>query len=117
MSEANTPGVWAVLQRASISSIPEAHCYLMVEQERFDFTGLPLGNESPFMSVFEEHVVPLQMLGQSKTGLHIHALEVWASGAGMSINRAWSAREACIAALTADHSIEGTPYGAPHVSR
>jgi hypothetical protein len=35
----------------------------------------------------------------------------------MSINKAWSAREACIAALTANYSIEGMPYGAPHVSR
>jgi len=117
MSEANTPGVGAVLQRASISSIPEAHCYLMVGQERFDFTGLPIGNESPFMSLLEEHVVPPQMLGKSKTGLHIQALEVWASGAGVSIDKAWSAREACIAALAANHSIEGTHYGTPHVKR
>lgn len=112
MSEANTPGVESVLQEASIPSIPEAHCYLIFSGDRFDFTGLPLGYESPFDSLLEEHVVSPQLLGQSKIGLHKQALEVWASKMGMPFNRAWSIRESCIAALTANPSFNGPPGGA-----
>lgn len=117
MSEANTPGVEAVLQEASIASIPEAHCYLTVGLERFDFTGLQSGNESPFLSLLEEHIVSPQMLAQSKPCLHKQALEVWASKTGMSANTAWSIREACIAALTANPSFNGTPHGAHYFER
>jgi hypothetical protein len=34
MHERNTPGVGAVLEREGLSGIPEAHCYLVVNQRR-----------------------------------------------------------------------------------
>src|SRR5579862_1777000 len=40
MHQSNTPGVGEVLDAASVASIPEAHCYLKVDDARFDFTGL-----------------------------------------------------------------------------
>src|SRR3984885_4586498 len=48
MSEDNTPGVGAVLNEDSLTSIPEAHCYLSIEGERFNYTGLSAGSSSPF---------------------------------------------------------------------
>jgi hypothetical protein len=100
MSQANTPGVHAVLQQAGLLSIPEAHCYLTVGGHRFDFTGLPPGSESPFTALLEEHIVDPHALGQSKMGLHERTLESWSAQAGLSAQRAWSIREACIDALT-----------------
>src|SRR5262245_19598688 len=47
MSEQNTPGVGPALRSASLSTIPEAHCYLAVAGERLDFTGLSSGSASP----------------------------------------------------------------------
>ena len=47
MTEGNTPGVGAVLGAAGIAAIPEAHCYLMCRERRFDYTGLPSGGTSP----------------------------------------------------------------------
>ena len=47
MSEGNTPGVGAVLGAARIAAIPEAHCYLMCRERRFDYTGLPSGGTLP----------------------------------------------------------------------
>lgn len=38
MTEANTPGIGGVLELHGLSSIPEAHCYLMVEGDRVDIT-------------------------------------------------------------------------------
>jgi hypothetical protein len=54
MSEANTPDVGPAL--GELSAIPEAHCYLMFEGRRFDFTGLTGGVASPFDSLIEERV-------------------------------------------------------------
>jgi hypothetical protein len=99
MSGANTPGVEAVLRAASCPSIPEAHCYLRVGEERLDFTGLPQGLASPFESLLEEHALPPQRLAEEKPRLHRRALERWAPTVGLSVEAAWSLREACIAAL------------------
>ncbi len=104
MSEANTPGVGAVLRAASCVSIPEAHCYLRVGPARWDFTGLSAGHESPFASLIEEHVVLPETLGTTKRSLHRLALERWARTVGCSPAAAWSLREACIAALTSNAS-------------
>ena len=102
MSEENTPGVGAVLNEASLTSIPEAHCYLSIEGERFDFTGLPAGSSSPFAALLAEHTVSPINLSQVKVALHQAAIAAWASERGIPKEAAWATREACIAALAAD---------------
>lgn len=99
MSEKNTPGVNAVLNSVSISFIPEAHCYLAVNGERFDFTGLSTGVSSPFDALIAEHVISPKDLSQSKVRLHMQEIEAWAQSFGISTATAWATREACIAAL------------------
>jgi hypothetical protein len=101
MSEDNTPGVGAVLNEASLTSIPEAHCYLSIEGERFDFTGLRVGHSSPFAALLAENIVSPANLPQIKVKLHEQAIAVWASDRGISKEAAWTTREACIAALAA----------------
>jgi hypothetical protein len=99
MSEQNTPGVGAVLGPASFTSIPEAHCYLKVGGDRFDFTGLSAGSSSPFDALLAEHAVPPAELPKMKLELHMRALETWANRIGISTAVAWATREACISAL------------------
>lgn len=99
MREQNTPGVGAVLSAASLSCIPEAHCYLMVGGDRFDFTGLSPGASSPFDALLSEHVVSPDELSQSKVRLHMQAIASWAAAVGLSPESAWATREACIKAL------------------
>jgi hypothetical protein len=113
MREENTPGVGSVLRSASLTSIPEAHCYLTVDRERLDFTGLPSGVASPFDFLLEEHFVQPSDLPEVKTRLHRNALAAWAVKAGQSDESAWETREACIAALSADRSIERVRTDAP----
>lgn len=108
MCEENTPGVAATLNTAGVTSIPEAHCYLSVEGERLDFTGLAAGNSSPFAALISESVVCPFRLREIKAELHAQALTEWASVRGTTAEWAWSVREACIAALAANHSIERT---------
>jgi len=63
-----------VLHAASLPWIPEAHCYLAVDGERFDFTGLARGSSSPFNALLSEHVVLPDELPQSKLRLHMQAI-------------------------------------------
>ena len=106
MSEENTPGVGTVLNAAALTSIPEAHCYLSIEGERFDFTGLPAGSLSPFAALLSEYTVSPINLPQVKVALHQGAIAAWASNHGISKEVAWAAREACIAALAANAAID-----------
>jgi hypothetical protein len=57
MSEENTPGVGNVLGPASLTSIPEAHCYLSIAGDRYDFTDLSAGSSSPFAALLAEYTV------------------------------------------------------------
>jgi hypothetical protein len=113
MCEENTPGVGAVLRNAALSSIPEAHCYLTVDGERFDYTGIPSGSVSPFDSLVEEHFVAPADLLQLKERFHRKAIAAWAGKLGRAVSDAWETREACIAALAANSSIELTRTGKP----
>lgn len=94
-------GVGAVLKEASLGSMPEAHCYLSIEGERFDFTGLRAGDSSPFAALLAEYTSPT-ILPQIKVELHKKAIGAWARDRGISEELAWSIREACIAALAAN---------------
>jgi hypothetical protein len=109
MCEANTPGVGKVLRDASLSSIPEAHCYLTVDGERFDYTGLASGVASPFASLIEEHFVDPADLPRLKEQYHRKALAAWAAKAGQAESSAWQTREACIAALSGRSGEKSSP--------
>jgi len=99
MDEDNTPGVGEVLKAAGVSSLPEAHCYLTVDHQRLDFTGLPRGRRSVFSALSQEHFPPPDALPERKAEVHRQALWVWARAQGMDLQQAWALREACIEAL------------------
>ena len=90
MSEDNTPGVGTVLNAASLTSIPEAHCYLSIEGERFDFTGLSAGRLSPFAALLAEYTVSPTNIFHVKAELHQEAIAAWASDQGISQEAAWA---------------------------
>src|SRR5512145_1644905 len=94
-------GVAAVLSSASLPFIPQAHCYLTVHGERLDFTGLPAGAAAPFDSLLLERVALPGELPSIKNSLHREFLGSWAQAHGLLADDVWSAREACIAALSA----------------
>lgn len=99
MSEQNTPGIGAVLDPAGLDTIPEAHCYLRVLGQRYDFTGLSSGASSPFDALLSEHVVVPEDLLVMKNVLHQETIGKWAELRGISFAEAWALREACIEAL------------------
>lgn len=99
MSGRNTPGVGSVLAAARVDAIPEAHCYLMHEGRRYDFTGLASGQSSPFDSLIDERSVAPDDLPSVKLKCHQEAISQWAMKVGLNFERAWDLREECIASL------------------
>jgi hypothetical protein len=104
MSERNTPGVGAVLQRYGLPSLPEAHCYIRLGSRRIDLTGIPAGPDTEPIThfLFETEIEPEQILDH-KAAIHKHFLESWCHHDRLQQHtpqELWSIREECIAALS-----------------
>jgi hypothetical protein len=99
MTEDNTPGVGEVLAGAGLDCLPEAHCYLTVDHQRLDFTGLPRGRRSVFSALTQEHYPAPDLLYERKSQLHRQALARWAEQQGLDAQGLWQVREACVEAL------------------
>jgi hypothetical protein len=104
MNERNTPGVGRVLSGYGLTSIPEAHCYLLYNGQRIDITGVPAGAE-PILHFLHEEPITVDQIGAYKNNLHQQFLREWIArtGAvrGRSLEEVWRIRGTCIAALGA----------------
>lgn len=104
MAEANTPGVGPVLARHGLESIPEAHCYVVLDDGPLDVTRhLPPGVEPITHFLLEEAITPEQTTGY-KRDFHRRYLAARIEQGdfpGHTLDQLWEIREACIAALGA----------------
>lgn len=100
MHEGNTPGIGHVLESNGLEWIPEAHCYLVREGRRLDFTGLAAGHSSPFDDLLEERTVDVESLEYEKPAWHRAFMSSWASAHNLTFEQAWVIRESCISALS-----------------
>ena len=98
MSEANTPGVGAVLEKHGLRCLPEAHCCLVYDGAHVDLTrdGQETRPVEGFVS--EEEIAPCQ-IGDYKVNAHRDFVRRWAARRGLDFARVWRAREECIAVL------------------
>lgn len=112
MSDQNTPGVGAVLAQKELDSVPEAHCYLQLDNQRYDFTGLDSGISSPFETLLQESIVSPKHLYEVKLALHQKAMRAWAESHALSFEDAWEVREACIRALEIRKTVKPTASSA-----
>jgi hypothetical protein len=117
MSEANTPSVGPVLAAAQLSAIPEAHCYLMQNQQRYDFTGLPAALESPFSSLLVEFEASPCTVATEKPRRHQAFVASWAVDNGLDPSTVWAVREKCINAIAANPSVPGLRSVVPDLER
>ena len=101
MNERNTPGVGEVLERNGLSSIPEAHCYLMFKGERIDVTRNLADPGEPIAQLVHEEMIAPAQIGQYKLDFHQNYLRAWSSRVGRPFDEVWKIREDCIAALSA----------------
>lgn len=102
MTKENTPKVGAVLDKHQLSGIPEAHCYLRINEEYLDATS----NQSDYLkiasNVMEERSILPEFLVSDKIKYHREFMENWITkeGSSVSIDELWQIREECIEALS-----------------
>lgn len=107
MTEQNTPGVGEVLAEHGLEGIPEAHCYLLYDGRRFDFTRREHKEASIGRFVAEETIEP-SGIGEYKTRRHRTYLVRWSRHHGRDVDpeEIWRIREQCIAALSRRRQFE-----------
>lgn len=102
MSELNTKGVGTVLKHYQLAYLPEAHTYLKIGEDIFDFTS-PSSKYLKFKTSLEheEPILPHQ-IGNYKIELHKNYLRDWIlrDKIPFSFQEIWAIREACIARLS-----------------
>ena len=104
MTEANTPGVGAVLAQCGLPYVPEAHCYLRFREQRVDITRSGQAPSEPIAQLWRETSIAPGQIGAYKTAWHQRLVREWAAtceiAGGRSWEDIWRIREACIAALS-----------------
>lgn len=102
MESKNTPGIGDFLEQYSLDYIPEAHCYLKIENAIQDFTR-HLNSEISFEStlLFEEEIQPKQ-IDSHKREIHQAYLKDWIQRCDIVYSFAdiWNIREKCISNLS-----------------
>lgn len=99
MNEKNTAGTGNILRRYRLDSLPEAHCYLIYDGNRFDLTRRVGTTEQNVDFLIEETILPEQ-IGEYKVEQHRVFLRQWCVATGLDFDLAWKIREECIAAIT-----------------
>ena len=102
MSEANTPGVGAVLSAHALESIPEAHCYLAYAGLRVDVTRTGASPRTVIAHFHREWTIEPAQIGAHKVALHQRYLRDWLRehrDLELSFDELWRTRESCILAL------------------
>lgn len=103
MSEANTPGVGATLAAHGLSSIPEAHCYLVANGTRIDITRTDGAGDEPIDTFLAEETITPDQIGAHKRAFHRRFLATAAASGRYgtrTLDDLWSIREACIRAIS-----------------
>lgn len=102
MDALNTPPVGPVLAEHGLEAIPEAHCYLRHDGERFDFTGTG-ADGVPIEGFHHEEPIRPDQVGDYKERRHRAVLAEWSASLDRELDVAalWAIRESCIEALSA----------------
>jgi len=99
MNEANSPGVGSVLSQYSLSTIPEAHCFLRYHGQEYDFTRHFYQQQTPTPTFIFIHrlVISPAEIGEKKNKIHKDFLQGHLNQ--FPLTKAWDIREECITAL------------------
>ncbi len=102
MNEFNTPGIGTEWKRNSLNYIPEAHCYLIIQNQRVDLTSRYSNIARIEKDIIEEIEIKPEQVGEFKVNYHIAFLKKWMvqTKSVLTLDQIWSAREECIKSLS-----------------
>lgn len=102
MTQANTPGIGSHILKSGVPYIPEAHCYLLLNEERKEYT-TPSSCISSIENVIlsETEIAPRQV-SEWKVDFHRQYIKTWRISEGIAIDfdTLWEVRENCISSLS-----------------
>lgn len=101
MNKKNTPAIGDTLEKHGFDYIPEAHCYLKINNRRLDITSIHADMENIEGDILEEIEITPEQVSDFKVEYHKKYLERWLVDLNipMTIHEVWAIREECIRAL------------------
>lgn len=101
MTEKNTPKITPLLSRNTINYIPEAHCYLKVNENVVDVTSETSFYENIKNDILEEFEIEAEQVTNWKIKFHQDFIKNWImeNDISLSFNEVWKIREECIEKL------------------
>jgi len=110
MNGKNTPGIGNLILKANLDHIPEAHCYLKIENQVYDLTHPSSSFEKIKDDVMHEQFILPDNIGQYKIDFHKAYISRWISENGILLTSQdiWRLREECIKALSQQTPDMGT---------
>ncbi|MFN3195317.1 MAG: hypothetical protein ACE364_05140 [Chlorobiota bacterium] len=97
----NTDGIKKVIEKYDLDYIPEAHCYLEIEGEKYDFTRQDsYYNKFKKYLIHERKIEPIDVV-ENKIRIHRDIIESEIENNNMkySLDSIWEIREECINAM------------------
>lgn len=98
MNQHNTPGISNILTDNDLDYIPEAHCYLKINNQILDVTSSKFDLPNIDIDIMNEIEITPEQVSQYKIEYHKNFLENWINvqGLNISLTELWDIREQCI---------------------
>lgn len=105
MNESNTPKIFPLLTRNNLNFIPEAHCYLKINETPLDVTTLESFYDKIKEDIVEEVSIEPNQVADFKVEYHQNFLKNWIieNQIPFTFEEIWNIREKCIQKLS-EHS-------------
>lgn len=102
MSETNTPKIKPALTNNNLAYIPEAHCYLKINNTRIDLTNEASDISKLETDILEEQSIQPQQVGAYKVDFHKTYMRKWIEedDSTFTFEELWKIREQCIENLS-----------------
>jgi hypothetical protein len=103
MSHLNTSKIGTLLLNNGLEYLPEAHCYLLLNNKRIDITNRNSDFENLKNDILEEIEIEPEQVSTFKIEYHRNYLKKWIddNNIALSFDKVWEIREKCIAKLEA----------------
>jgi hypothetical protein len=101
MNQSTTPKIQTTISEAGLDYIPEAHCYLMLGNRRFDITTANANMDHLKNDILEEMEIQPEQVARFKVDFHKAYIRRWIDEHGIdkSFDDVWDLREKCIEKL------------------
>ncbi len=102
MNQKNTPGIGNVLVENNLDFVPEAHCYLSIQEKRFDFTSSSSSITRIENDILSEIEITPNQVTKFKVDYHQKYLTNWLKETKLpyTFKEIWKIREQCIQNLS-----------------